>query len=107
MASYSTQCTVSVEDYTTAVRPEDVITHAEAMVCETLGRAPAEPLATGGVPAEVPSGGEIVLGWLAHIPSVHDDRPGHGTPTLLTPWTPGDAVPPGATELHCRGRRTV
>lgn len=102
MAVYGSNYVITVDLYR---HTEGALEHAEAMVRSALDRAPAEPLIIDGAPPVDADRGETVIGWLAVIPG--STTPGDGSATRYVAWEPGTEVPQGATELHCRGKRTA
>lgn len=102
MAVYGSNYVITVDLYR---HTEGALAHAEAMVRGALGRAPAEPLVIDGAPLMDADRGETVIGWLAVIPGRATPGPGSATRSIV--WQPGTEIPQGATELHCRGKRTV
>lgn len=102
MAVYGSNYVITVEEYR---HTKGALEHAETMVRSALDRAPAEPLVIGRAYLAADDRGETVIGWLAVIPG--STTPGDGSATLFVPWEPGTELPQGATELHCRGKRTT
>lgn len=102
MAVYSSNYVITVDLYR---HTEGALEHAEAMVRSALDRAPAEPLIIDGAPLVDADRGETVIGWLAVIPGSAPTWP--ASATRYVPWEPGTELPQGATELHCRGKRTA
>ena len=94
MAVYASNYVITVDGASVGA-----IEHAEAMVRGALDRAPAEPLVLDGAPLVDAERGETVIGWLAYIPGPDDAQ--------YVTWEPGTELPRGATQLHCRGKRTT
>jgi hypothetical protein len=92
MAVYLFQRSVTAVELAAAAEPEAVTDAVEAMIRGSLIEQFGE-----GRP------GAIELGWLARIPG----DPAAGTVLRFVAWSPGDAIPAGADELVCRGRRQV